>query len=42
MLPASARLAPGPPPPSGGESAPPKEASFHCSPGDHRAKGVGP
>lgn len=42
LLPASACLAPDHSPPSGGESAPPKKPVFHCSPGDHKAKGVGP
>lgn len=42
LLSASTCLAPGPPPPVGGEPAPPKEASFHCNPGDHKAKCIGP
>lgn len=42
LLSASICLAPDPPPAAGGESAPPKEASSHCSPGDHKAKYIGP
>lgn len=41
LLKANACLAPGRPPPAGGESAPPREASFCCNPSDHKAKCTG-